>query len=148
MQPDRNLIWLRVRLGALLVMTTALLLSACTAGSTAKASATAIVSSAAISPTEAYAKFQQGTFFLDVRTQPEWDQFHIKGSRLIPLEELQARLNELPKSQEIVVVCLTGQRSQRGAAILQQAGFPQVFYVSGGYQAWMAAGYPVETGTP
>lgn len=142
------MILLRVRLGALLVVTAALLLSACSAGSTAKASPTATVSPAAISPAEAYVKFQQGVFFLDVRTQPEWDQFHIKGSTLIPLEELQARLNELPKGREIVVVCLTGQRSQRGAAILQQAGFPQVSYVSGGYQAWMTAGYPVETGTP
>ncbi len=148
MGSNRYLTRLQVVLLALLVMTAALLLSACTAGLKAKPSALATAYPVAISPAEAYAKSQQGTFFLDVRTQPEWDQFHIKGSTLIPLEELQARLNELPKGQEIVVVCLTGQRSQRGAAILQQAGFPQVSYVSGGYQAWMAAGYPVESRKP
>jgi rhodanese-related sulfurtransferase len=67
---------------------------------------------------------------------------------LIPLEQLAARLNELPKNQDIVVVCQTGVRSRSGATLLQQTGFPHVAYVSGGLQAWMAAGYPVESGTP
>jgi phage shock protein E len=148
MRPKRKLIWLWIGLRALLVIAAAMLLYACSAGSKANPSSPAAVSSTAITPAQGYAKFQQGSFFLDVRTQTEWDQFHIKDSTLIPLEELQTRLNELPKSKDIVVVCLSGQLSQSGATILQQAGFPRVSYVSGGLQAWMAAGYPVQNGIP
>jgi rhodanese-related sulfurtransferase len=146
MRPKRKLIWIGLR--ALFFIAAAILLYACSAGSKAKPPSPAAVSSLAITPAQGYAKFQQGSFFLDVRTQLEWDQFHIKDSTLIPLGELQTRLNELPKSKDIVVVCLSGQLSQNGAAILQQAGFPHVSYVSGGLQAWMAAGYPVENGIP
>jgi phage shock protein E len=146
MRPKRKLIWIGLR--ALFFIAAAILLYACSAGSKAKPPSPAAVSSLAITPAQGYAKFQQGSFFLDVRTQTEWDQFHIKDSTLIPLEELQTRLNELPKSKDIVVVCLSGQLSQSGATILQQAGFPRVSYVSGGLQAWIAAGYPVQNGIP
>jgi rhodanese-related sulfurtransferase len=61
-----------------------------------------------IPPAQAYAKYQQGAFFLDVRSQDEWNQFHIAGSTLIPLDQLQNRLSELPGDKDIVVVCLSG----------------------------------------
>ncbi len=148
MQPKRKRTRLWVGLGALVIIAAAVLAYTISAGLIANPFISAKAASLAISPAEGYAKLQQGSFFLDVRTQPEWNQFHVKGSTLIPLEQLAARLNELPKNRDIVVVCLTGERSQRGAAILQQAGFPHVAYVSGGLQAWMAAGYPVESATP
>lgn len=104
--------------------------------------------SAEISPSKAYTKYEQGVYFLDVRSQEEWDQYHIAGSTLIPLDELQDRLGELPKNQEIVVVCRSGHRSQSGVTILQQAGFTRVSCLSGGLLAWTAAGYPVEGDSP
>jgi rhodanese-related sulfurtransferase len=133
----RNLAWLWVSLGALLVALVGILLLS-----------SKITPSVEITPAQAYAKFQEGAFFLDVRSQDEWDQFHIAGSTLIPLEELQNRLNELPKDQDLVVVCLSGHRSQSGVTILQQAGFTHIFCLSGGLQAWTAAGYPVEGNAP
>jgi rhodanese-related sulfurtransferase len=105
-------------------------------------------SSVEITPAQAYAKYQQGVLFLDVRTQDEWNQFHLAKSTLIPLDQLQNRLSELPKDQDIVVICLSGHRSQSGVAILQQAGFTRVSYVSGGLQAWTTAGYPVQGTAP
>ena len=101
-----------------------------------------------ISPAQAYAKYQQGAFFLDVRSQEEWNQFHIAGSTLIPLDQLQNRLSELPNNKDIVVVCLTGHRSMSGATILQQAGFTRVSTLSGGLQAWIDANYPVVRASP
>jgi rhodanese-related sulfurtransferase len=101
-----------------------------------------------ISPAQAYEKYQQGAFFLDVRSQEEWNQFHITGSTSNPLDELPSRLNELPRNQDIVVVCLSGHRSQSGVTILQQAGFTRVSCLSGGLQAWMDANYPIEQGAP
>jgi rhodanese-related sulfurtransferase len=101
-----------------------------------------------ITPAQAYEKYQQGAFILDVRTQEEWDEFHIAGSTLIPLDELADRVNEVPKDRDIVVVCRSGRRSQSGAAILQNAGFTHVSSMSGGLNAWKSANYPVEGKTP
>jgi rhodanese-related sulfurtransferase len=101
-----------------------------------------------ITPAQAYAKFHQGAFILDVRSQEEWDQFHITGSTLIPLDKLENRLSELPTDQDFVVVCLSGHRSQSGVTILQEAGFKHIFCLSGGLQAWIAGGYPVESKAP
>ena len=133
----RNMAWLWVSLVALLVALVGILLLS-----------PKIPTSVEITPAQAYVKFQQGAFFLDVRSQEEWDQFHIAGSILIPLDQLQNQLSELPKDQDIVVVCLSGHRSQSGTTILQQAGFPHVSCLSGGLQAWNAAGYPVEGKAP
>lgn len=87
-----------------------------------------------------------GALMLDVREQDEWDALHIPGATLIPLGTLPAHLNELPKDQEIVVYCRSGNRSQSGAEILSQAGFTNVSSMAGGITEWQAAGYPTETG--
>ncbi|HVN15513.1 MAG TPA: rhodanese-like domain-containing protein [Anaerolineales bacterium] len=96
-----------------------------------------------ISVAQAHEKYQQGALFVDVRTQEEWDQMHIANSTLIPLNDLQGRLGELPRDRDIVVVCKSGVRSKEGVAILRQAGFTRATCMSGGIQAWTAAGYPV-----
>jgi rhodanese-related sulfurtransferase len=46
------------------------------------------------------------------------------------------------------VVCQTGLRAESGVTILQQAGFSRVSSLIGGLQAWINAGYPVESGLP
>lgn len=100
-----------------------------------------------ISTAQAYEKYQEGAFFLDVREQGEWDQGHIPNNILIPLGSLASRLEEVPRGQEIVVVCRLGNRSKEGTQILRQSGFEQVSSMSGGVREWAAAGYPFE-GTP
>ncbi len=129
----RNMAWLWVSLGAVLFALVGILVLA-----------PKRTPSVEITPAQANTKFQQGAFFLDVRSQAEWEQFHIAGSTLIPLDQLQNRLGELPKDQDIVVVCLSGHRAQSGVTILQQAGFKKITYLSGGLQAWISAGYPIE----
>jgi rhodanese-related sulfurtransferase len=133
----RSLTWLWVILGVLFVVMMGILLIS------PKNSP-----SVEITPAQAYAKYQQGAFFLDVRSQEEWDQFHIAGSTLIPLGQLQNRLGELPKNKDIVVVCLSGHRALSGTDILRQAGFKHVSCLTGGLQAWMDANYPIQQGTP
>ncbi len=133
----RNLTWLWIGLEVLLVALVGILLFSPKS-----------TPSVEITPAQAYTKYQQGAFFLDVRSQDEWKQFHIAGSTLIPLDQLQNRLSELPKNKDIVVVCLSGHRSQSGVTILQQAGFTRVSCLRGGLQAWIAAGYPVQANAP
>ena len=145
----RGLTWLWVILVILaIIVALAILLLQPRPASPLNASASQSPASVEISPAQALAKLQGGAFFLDVRTQDEWNQFHIAGSVLIPLDQLPNRLAEVPRDRDIVVVCLSGHRSLSGTAILQQAGYEQVHCLSGGLQAWIAAGYPVVSGTP
>lgn len=97
-----------------------------------------------ISVSEAYEKYQQGAFFIDVRTQEEWNEFHAPNTSLVPLDQLPARLNDIPKDREIVVVCRSGNRSRQGRDILLNAGFTNVTSMQGGLNEWRAAGYPIE----
>jgi rhodanese-related sulfurtransferase len=99
-----------------------------------------------VSVSEAAARREAGAFMLDVREPEEWNEFHIPGATLIPLGELAARVDELPRDQEIVVVCRSGNRSRTGRDILRDAGFEQVSSMAGGVTEWQAAGYPTEAG--
>ena len=94
----------------------------------------------------AYQMTQDGVFMLDVREQEEWDEYHAPMATLIPLGELQARLSEVPKDKEILVVCRSGNRSQEGRDILLAAGY-NATSMAGGMKDWYAKGYPIE-GTP
>ena len=96
-----------------------------------------------MSVAQAYTYYQQGVFLLDVRTQEEWDEYHVPGATLIPLDELPNRLAELPSDQPIMVICRSGNRSQVGRDILLQAGF-NAASITGGIKAWASAGYPTE----
>jgi rhodanese-related sulfurtransferase len=72
---------------------------------------------------------------LDVREPHEYARAHIGGT-LIPLNDLPQRLGELDRTQEIVVHCKMGGRSQKAAEFLAQAGFTRLHNLAGGIQAW------------
>jgi rhodanese-related sulfurtransferase len=99
-----------------------------------------------ISVAEAAAKRDAGAFVLDVRTPEEWNEYHIPGSTLIPLDQLETRLNEVPRDKELVVVCRSGNRSKPGRDMLKNAGFTQVTSMNGGLKEWQAANLPTVTG--
>jgi rhodanese-related sulfurtransferase len=101
---------------------------------------------AEVSVEQALSMRESGAFVLDVRQPEEWLDHHIPGSTLIPLGELSARLSELPETQEILVVCRSGNRSAQGRDILLEAGFDQVTSMAGGLTDWRAAGYPTVSG--
>ncbi len=99
-----------------------------------------------ISVAEAAAKREAGAFLLDVRQPEEWNQVHIPGATLIPLGELGANLDKVPRDQEVVVVCRSGNRSAQGRDILLNNGFTSVTSMAGGVTQWQAAGYPTVSG--
>ena len=76
---------------------------------------------------------------LDVRTLDEFDGplGHIAGAVLIPIQEIEQRIDELNKhkEKEIIVICRSGNRSQTGTRILISHGFNAVNMV-GGMKAW------------
>lgn len=99
-----------------------------------------------ISVAQAAEKRNAGAFILDVREPSEWEAVHIPDATLIPLAELPSRTSELPKDQEIVIVCRSGNRSAQGRDILLQNGFETVTSMAGGMNDWQAQGFPTVTG--
>lgn len=79
-------------------------------------------------------------FFLDVREPSEWEEAHIPYATLIPLGDLTARLTEIPKDKNIVVVCRSGNRSAVGRDLLLNSGFTSVTSMAGGVSTWQARG--------
>jgi phage shock protein E len=99
-----------------------------------------------ISVEQAYQEYQDGVYFLDVRTVEEWNDHHVPGTTLIPLDELQARISEVPADQQVVVVCRSGNRSAQARDMLLQAGYSEVSSLEGGLNAWGQAGYDLVAG--
>jgi rhodanese-related sulfurtransferase len=100
-----------------------------------------------ISVAELYEKIKKANhpFLLDVRQPEEFREGHIAGAKLIPLGELRARMNELPKEREVVCVCASGSRSSSAARQLASAGF-NVLNMKGGMFVWQRAALPVKKG--
>jgi rhodanese-related sulfurtransferase len=84
---------------------------------------------------------KEDIFLLDVRSQSEFEGElgHIEGSVLIPLRELEKRLNELKdaKEKEIIVICASGIRSDMAMRLLRENGF-KACNMSGGLIAFRA----------
>ena len=76
--------------------------------------------------------------FVDLRTEHERSQKMIpaKNQLHIPIEELRARANEVPKDKEVIVFCILSTRGFEGQLILNQAGYDDVKFVQGGIQFW------------
>ncbi len=54
---------------------------------------------------------------IDVRQPEEYEIVHIKGSKLIPMNELMSRLNEVDWDKEVVFICRSGSRSKLMASM-------------------------------
>ncbi|WP_405720267.1 rhodanese-like domain-containing protein [Streptomyces sp. NBC_00046] len=81
---------------------------------------------------------------LDVREKPEWKAGHAPDAVHAPLTDLVAgaALPAAAQGRPLVVICRSGQRSQRAAKLLTERGADAVD-VKGGMNAWAAAGHPV-----
>ena len=77
---------------------------------------------------------------VDVRTPEEYAAGFIAGSVNIPLQELDARLSEIPRDVPVVVYCRSGNRSAQAADILTRNGYSEV-YDLGGIIDWQQYGY-------
>lgn len=73
---------------------------------------------------------------LDVRESAEYAFNHISGAISIPMGELENRLSELNKEDEIYVVCRSGNRSDMAAQKLAANGFEKVVNVVPGMSEW------------
>jgi len=75
---------------------------------------------------------------LDVRTKEEYDSGHIPGAKLVPVQVLPMKLNELSgyKDKPILVYCASGGRSPRAVETLADDDFQNIYHLSRGISSW------------
>ncbi|MHA1448987.1 MAG: rhodanese-like domain-containing protein [Candidatus Hodarchaeales archaeon] len=79
---------------------------------------------------------------IDVRSQQEYNEGHIGGAILIPLNELNTT-SSLPVDKEspIIVYCHSGLRSAIASQQLEDQGYTKVMNMEGGFNEWLIAGF-------
>lgn len=87
-----------------------------------------------------------GVQFIDVRSTGEFVGGHAEKAVNMPLDKLSGMISKLDKEKPVYVICQSGMRSMRGASMLEEAGFTEVYNVSGGTSAWMSAGLKTNKG--
>jgi rhodanese-related sulfurtransferase len=73
---------------------------------------------------------------LDVRTPDEYQEGHIPNAILLPLQELENKLNDLDKEEPYLVVCRSGNRSAQASEILTSNDFTNIYNMTGGMNSW------------
>lgn len=124
-----------------------------------------------VSPEEASALLDEGYVYVDVRSEPEFEQGHPPGALNVPLMHLgpggmqpnpefsSVMQSAFGKREKLVVGCRSGGRSRRAAELLLQAGFQDVVDLAPGWEGsrdpfgrfapgWSKLGLPVEAGKP
>ena len=78
---------------------------------------------------------EEGQVIIDVREPGEFARGHIKGARNIPLSQIRERLAEIPSDRPVYLHCRTGQRSYNATLLLQNAGYKNVWNITGSFLA-------------
>ena len=87
-----------------------------------------------------------GLNVLDVRREAEWEAGHISGADWHPLDRFKASLPSIKENETVAVHCKSGYRSVIACSLLQRAGYKNVVNVIGGFDAWLEAKLPIESG--
>lgn len=104
---------------------------------------------AAVSPNEAVRLInREKGVLIDVSEPGEYVAGHAAGAKNVPVGQLE-KPKELPsnKALPILLMCPTGARAGRSAALLRKAGYDKAVAVAGGTAAWREAGLPIDKAT-
>lgn len=85
---------------------------------------------------------QNNGIFIDVRPHDRFKAGTIAQARNIPLADIDAKINTLPKDKPLIVFCDQGRISVSAANKLRKSGFDQVVSLEGGLAKWVEAGMP------
>lgn len=103
-----------------------------------------------ITPREAAAWLRdrsEETLLIDCREPAEWETSRVEGMLLIPLGEIQARVEEIESlgRSSVAVMCHHGRRSMKAALLLRQLGIENAMSIAGGIEWWSRS---VDPGVP
>jgi hydroxyacylglutathione hydrolase len=87
---------------------------------------------------------RDGVQFVDVRRPAEYAGGHAPGTINLPLDVLPKEIDRLNPGKPTYVICAGGYRSSLGTSILENAGFTEIYNVSGGTKAWIDGGFETE----
>lgn len=75
---------------------------------------------------------------LDVRSKEEYDNGHIPGAKLLPVQVLSMRIDELDEyiDKPILIYCATGGRSPRAVGTLVENDFDNIYHLNRGISSW------------
>ena len=135
------------KLVLMMVLLTAVLLAACGGGTTETAVPAADIDVASLPATIDVqtvdsVKDRDDVVLIDVREQWEYDEGHIPGITLIPMNEVPARLSEIPTDKTVILTCRSGNRSGQVAEFLRGEGYDNVHNMEGGIIACDAPRHP------
>lgn len=82
-------------------------------------------------------------FVLDVRTPQENSQARLPDSVLIPINEFERRIKEVPRNKTIIVYCAVGSRSKPAAELLSKSGYKDVYNMADGIVGWYKNGFQI-----
>ena len=101
-----------------------------------------------VNTTEATQLINKKAQVIDVRTPEEFARGHIRQSKLIPLSNFgeQLPLAKLKQDKPVLIVCESGMRARRAAAILDKQGYTDVAVLDGGVRSWQEAQLPLVKG--
>jgi rhodanese-related sulfurtransferase len=90
-----------------------------------------------IEPIEVHEMMKSGKEFLLLDCREPWEHqtAYIEGAKLIPMQEIPGKLEELPRDQTVVVYCHAGMRSYSAASWLKRQGI-NALSMSGGIDQW------------
>ncbi|MCS6978349.1 MAG: rhodanese-like domain-containing protein [Gemmatales bacterium] len=86
---------------------------------------------------------------LDVRTPAEFQEIHVPGANLVPLDRLDPKTfmaGRNGSTEPLYILCRSGNRARKACEKFLAAGFDNVVCVEGGTLAWEKAGFPVNRG--
>ena len=97
-----------------------------------------------ICPTTAQEWVKEGALLVDVRERDEVARLAYDVPKIvnIPLSEFEERYTELPKDENLVMVCAVGERSLRAANFLLNHGYKKVVNMKPGIKRWVDRGFP------
>lgn len=82
---------------------------------------------------------------VDLRSRDEYRQGHLPGAQSLPMDQLTARFQEVPRTDLVVLYCdCTRSEVERAYWFLRQRGYRNLSVLESGFAAWVQRGYPVE----
>ena len=87
--------------------------------------------------------------FVDVRRDDEYAEGHIKGALFIPVDDVLARIDELPDDKKLLFICAQGVRSGLACEMAAAMGIDseRLYNIEDGTPTWVEKGHPTSYGT-